>query len=225
VNDPVVPGVCAVGFVPSAPLLVPELAGPVAGEHDAVRAAARHVVEAILSACPEVVVVVAACSVPEALVRDGSWDFSGFGLPPRRTEGVAVLPWQLGLGDWLLDDREWSGRRMFLDASSPTPGLGGARAAYLAVGDGSVHLPGQPPDGHEAQRASFDLAVAAAIADGDPGALARIGAGAPDGVVAAGVPVWGHVAAVVGNRPVTTARLEYDGSPYGVHYLAGWWWV
>ena len=144
--------VAAVGFVPSTPLLVPELGGAAPGEPDAIRSAARRVLEAILACRPDRIVVVASCEAPTLNGAEPTWDFSGFGLPRPVVPGSRPLPWQLGLGAWLLDDRGWGGQRQFLgalSAESAAPGTAGGRTAYLAVGDGSVYLPDQRPDGAE----------------------------------------------------------------------------
>jgi hypothetical protein len=215
--------VCAVGFVPSTPLIVPDLAGTVPAEPDMFRAAARTVVDTILSTEPDRVVVVAACPPPNLNGADPIWDFSGFGLPRPDVLGTWPLPWQLGLGEWLLDDRVWLGPREYVGALSTAVDLGTGRTAYLAVADGSVYFPSQPSDGAEAERSAFDSGVALAVADGDVAGLANVVAKPGEAIGANGPPVWRYVAAAVGSRPVTTSRLVYDESPYGVRYIAGWW--
>jgi hypothetical protein len=215
--------VVAVGFVPSTPLLVPELAGPMPGEPDAIRAAAREVVDAILSCHPDRVAVVGACQNPDLDDANATWDFSGFGLPPDAPRDGQPLPWQLGLGAWLLDDRGWAGAREYVGALSAAVDVGGSRTAYLAVGDGSVYFADQPPDDHEAERDAFDAGVARAVADGDVELLAKVAAMTRDAIGANGPAVWRYVAAAVGDAPITTSRLGYDAAPFGVRYVAGWW--
>jgi hypothetical protein len=214
--------VCAVGFVPSTPLLVPDLAGPMPGEPDAIRAASREVVDGILSCHPDRVVVVGACQ--NLNDSNGTWDFSGFGLPRRTQSEGRPLPWQLGLGAWLLDDRGWAGCREFVGAcSAESAGSGGALTAYLAVGDGSVYFPSQLPDGAESERSRFDAEVARAVATGDVALLAGVVATSSDAIGANGTPVWTYVAGAVGNAEIATSALVYDESPFGVRYIAGWW--
>jgi hypothetical protein len=180
-------------------------------------------VDEILSVDPDRVVVIGACQPPNLNGANPIWDFSGFGLPGPEVLGTWPLPWQLGLGAWLLDDRGWTGRREFVGALSSAVDLGDNRTAYLAVGDGSVYPPDQPPDGAEGERAGFDAAVARAVSAGDAESLARVAASPIEAIGADGPPVWRYVAAAVGSRPVTTARLVYDAAPYGVRYVAGWW--
>jgi hypothetical protein len=203
--------------------LVPELAGATPGAPDAVRAAARQSVDEMLSSRPDRVVVMAACPPPAVNGALPVWDFTGFGLPAAEVLGSWPLPWQLGLGAWLLDDRGWDGPRDYVTAFATAADLVGGRTAYLAVGDGSVHFVEQPSDGFGAARETFDTAAAAAIAAGDVATLAALGRDPGEGVGAGAPPVWGRVAAVIGARPVTSARLVYDAAPYGVRYFAGWW--
>jgi hypothetical protein len=215
--------VSAVGFVPGTPLLIPDLAGLAPGDPDDVRAAARRTVDEVLASRPDRVVVMAACAPPTLNGAIPVWDFTGFGLPGREVLGSWPLPWQLGLGAWLLDDRGWEGRRDYVTAFSTAVDLVGGRTAYLAVGDGSVHFADEPADGFEAARETFDRAAAAAIAAGDVMSLAALAAGPVEEIRADAPPVWRRVTAAVGNRPVRSARLVYDAAPYGVRYFAGWW--
>jgi hypothetical protein len=215
--------VTAVGFIPSTPLLVPELAGPVPGEPDVFRAAAREVVDAVLAGEPDRVVVVGPCPPPNLNGANPIWDFSGFGLPRPDVLGTRPLPWQLGLGAWLLDDRGWDGPREYVGALSSAADLGGGRTAYLAVGDGSVSFAAELPDGFEAEREAFDTAAARAVADGDADMLSKVAAMTSDAIGASGPAVWRYIAAAVGDAPVTSSRLGYDGAPFGVRYIAGWW--
>jgi hypothetical protein len=212
--------VVAVGFVPSTPLLVPDLAGPMPGEPDAIRAAARDVVDAILSCHPDRVVVVGACQNPDLDDTNATWDFSGFGLPPR--EG-RPLPWQLGLGAWLLDDHGSASAREYVGALSAAADLGDGRTAYLAVGDGSVYFADQLPDSHEAEREAFDTGAARAVADGDVALLAKVAAMTSDAIGANGPAVWRYISGAVGDARIATSRLVYDAAPFGVRYVAGWW--
>ncbi len=215
--------VCAVGFVPSTPLLVPDLAGAAPGEPDEVRVAARQVVDEVLASGPARVVVVAASPPPALTGAVPVWDFTGFGLPGPELLGSWPLPWQLGLGAWLLDDRGWDGRRDYVTAFSTAADLVGGRTAYLAVGDGSVRFADEPPDGFEAARETFDSGAAAAISAGDVASLAALVRDPVEQIRTDAPPVWRQVTAAVGSRPVTTARLVYDGAPFGVRYFAGWW--
>jgi hypothetical protein len=215
--------VVAVGFVPSTPLLVPDLAGPVPGEPDIFRAATRDVVDAVLTSGPDRVVVVAACPPPILHGADPIWDFSGFGLPRPDVLGTRPLPWQLGLGAWLLDDRGWSGPREYVGALSSALDLGAGRTAYLAVGDGSVYFASQPPDGSEPEREAFDTGVARAVAHGEVALLGKVAGMASDAIGANGPAVWRYIAAAVGDAPIATSRLVYDAAPFGVRYVAGWW--
>lgn len=212
------------GFVPSTPLLVPDLAGPMLEEANAFRAAARDVVDAVLSGDPQRVVVVGACEAQDINGANAFWDFSGFGLPSARPADSLPLPWQLGLGAWLLGNRGWSGACSFVGALSATvTDAFDGRTAYLAVGDGSVFFPSQPPDGDEATREQFDTELARAVATGDVALLARVAATPGQAIGANGPPVWRVVADAVGDAEIVRSSLVYDESPFGVRYVAGWW--
>jgi hypothetical protein len=224
-------GAVSVAFCPSPPLLLPAVAGSASSETAPLRRACRDAVEALLARRPEVVVVVGE-GVPDG-VRYGQGDAGGllgFGVDleipfsgPVRPHGRRV-PLAHTLGAWLLDEAGHAGARLgvgpddLADALSTLPGAVGV----LAVGDGSARRTLKAPGYLDPAAEPFDAAVAAALAQGDPGALATLDPEEGARLLAAGVPTWRAVGAALAGRRVT-ARLLHDDAPFGVGYLVADW--
>ena len=218
-------------FCPAPPLLLPVVAGRAAAETAALRAACAEAVAGLLSGRPDAVVVVGD-GVPSA-VRFGagdSGDLRGFGVDlevpfsARVRPGGRRLPLPHTIGAWLLDQAGHSGLRLgvgpddLADALEDCPGP----VRILAMGDGSARRTIKAPGYLDPAAAPFDAAVAAALRAGDAAALAELDAAEGERLLAAGVPTWRAVGAVLAGRPVT-AVLLHDDAPFGVGYLvAGW---
>jgi hypothetical protein len=218
--------VAAVGFVPAAPLLVPEVAGGSAQLDAELRDACRSAVRRLCEAGADAVVVAATWREATSWPDDGIWDFTGFGVTGRGDDARPRLPWPLGIGAWLLDDAGWAGGRRYVsvgaDGRSPAA-FGAGRVAVLVVGDGSARRTEKAP-GHLDERAEgFDAAAARAIATGDPAALEALDPELAAELMSAGAPAWRWLAGELGSRAVVEAELTSDTAPYGVGYLVGWW--
>lgn len=226
-------GAVAVAFCPSPPLLLPEVAGRAQSDTAALRRACREAVEAMLGVRPEVVVVVGA-GVPDG-VRYGqgdAGDLRGFGvdlvLPFSGgvRPGGRRLPLAHSVGAWLLDEAGHAGARLGVgpadlsDALTALPGTVG----ILAMGDGSARRTLKAPGYLDPAAEPFDAAVASALATGDAAALAALDDDEGRRLLAAGVPTWRAVGAVLAGRPVT-ARLHADVAPWGVDYLVADWYA
>jgi hypothetical protein len=217
--------VVEIGFVPSAPLLVPGLAGGSAAADESLRAACREVVASLVRARPATIVVVAETPTAGAWPAAATWDFHGFGVPPRPPADLPCLPWSLGLGAWLLDDAGWDGGRDYVgiageDASLPE--LTGP-VAFLAVGDGAVR-PGQSGSRSADDRAErFDDSVASWLAAGDAAGLAGLDDALARDLTVSGRLPWRAVASAVAGSAVEAAHLLCRQSPYGVCYLVARW--
>lgn len=220
----------SIAFCPCPPLLHPAVEGRPAEETTALRRACAEAVEALLADAPGAVVVLG----PGAAGRYGAGDagdlrgvgvdvevpFAG-GIRPggRRT------PTALTLGAWLLDQAGHSGLRLGVgpaDLAAAVGDLGGGTVGVLALGDGSARRSVKAPGHLDDAAAPFDAAVAAALAAGDAAALAALDAAEGERLLAAGVPVWRAVGALVGARAVT-AELRHDAAPLGVGYLVASW--
>jgi hypothetical protein len=222
-------GPVPVAFCPCPPLLLPQVAGRAAADTAGLRAACAEAVEEVLAARPEVVVVVA----PDADGRYGpgdGGDLRGFGVDVevplaggRRPDG-RTTPLGLTVGAWLLDAAGHAGARIGVgpqDLARAVAGLPGP-VGVLAMGDGSARRSLKAPGHLDGAAAPFDAAVAAALAAGDAAALAGLDAAEGERLMAAGVPVWRAVGALLAGREVT-GRLLADQAPFGVGYLVAAW--
>jgi hypothetical protein len=220
-----------VAFCPSPPLLLPAVAGRAAGETAALRRACREAVDAMLALRSEVVVVVGA-GVPDG-VRYGRGDagdlrglgvdvevpFSGPGCPGGRR-----LPLAHTVGAWLLDEAGYTGARLGVGPADLADALGSlpGPVGVLALGDGSARRTLKAPGYLDPAAEPFDASVAAALAAGDPGALAALDATEGERLLAAGVPTWRAVGVALAGRRIA-ARLHHDDAPFGVGYLVADW--
>jgi hypothetical protein len=218
--------ITAVGFVPSAPLLVPEVAGGSAHVDEKLRDACRTVVTRLCATAPEAIVVAASWPNGGSWPSDGTWSFEGFGVKPRVAGKRPVLPWPLGIGAWLLDDAGWTGSRCYMTVgpdSETHAAIGPQRVAVLVVGDGSARRSEKAPGHLDERAADFDAVVARALADGDVGALGGLDPELAAALLCSGAPAWHWLAATIDARQVAGAELLSDTAPYGVGYLVAWW--
>lgn len=221
----------AVAFVPSTPLLVPEVAGRAAEDTADLRAACVAAVAAALAGDPDVVVVVGGAD-PDG-PQDGAGNagtLRGFGVDRAVPFGGTVRSdggrpsLALSLGAWLLDAAGWTGDRLGVGPD----GLAGALAdrtasvAVLAVADGSARRTLKAPGYLDEDAEPFDAAVASALARGDAAGLAALDAEAGERLLAAGTATWRAVGAALAGRPAR-ARLHYDAAPHGVGYVVADW--
>jgi hypothetical protein len=225
----------AIGIMPSAPVLVPELAGAAAVELADLRAAVRETAALL----PRRWIAVGTGPADCVLDSDAVGTFAGFGVdvpvrlsPPRGTPlEVSELPLCALMAGWLrgqsrpeasVQVRVWRsdsdvgaalahGRRLRAEIDLlPDP------VGVLIVGDGANTLTPAAPGGYRPDDADAQLALDDALATGDVAALTRL----PD-------PILGRVAFQVlagltepGPRSV---KELYRAAPYGVGYFAGVW--
>ncbi|SFT65569.1 hypothetical protein SAMN05660657_02174 [Geodermatophilus amargosae] len=218
-----------VAFCPCPPLLLPEVARGAAADTGALLAACAAAVGALLTGRPDAVVVVG----PGAEGRYGSGDVGdlrGFGVDVEVPLDGAVrpggrrLPLSLTVGAWLLDCAGYAGVRVGAgpeDLAAVVAALPG-RTGLLVMGDGSARRGDKAPGSHDPAAAPFDAAVAAALAEGDAGALAALDPAEGERLLAAGVPAWRAVGRLLAGRDVDAALL-HDDAPFGVGYLVASW--
>ena len=96
------------------------------------------------------------------------------------------------------------------------------RLGVLVMGDGTARRCERAPGYLDERAASFDAAVAAALAAGDAAMLRDLDPALGADLLAAGVPAWRTAGHVVGGRPVA-AELLHESAPYGVAYLVATW--
>jgi hypothetical protein len=219
--------VAAVAFVPSAPLLIPDVAAGSADRDVELRAATLDVVSRALGtedAESTVAVVVAATVTGGEWDATTRWSFSGFGIDGGVATKAPTLPWQLGVGAWLLDECGWSGPRHYVGLADPEGSVDLLeRSVVIAVGDGSACRTERAP-GHLDPRADgFDAAIADCLARGDVARLAAIDQDLATELLCRSAPVWQWLSAATAGQSVVSAQLAMHVAPYGVGYFAALW--
>lgn len=198
----------AVAFCPHPPLLLPLVEAAPDVATDQLRVACGEALQTVLGLRPDVVLVV---GDGPAGVRYGTGDaadlaaYGATGRLPfagRVRPGGRTLPLAHAVGARLLDLAGHDGLRLGVapgDLADALTGLPGP-VGILAVA-GPEHAP-----------AAFHAAVAAALRDGDPVALARVGAAEGERPPGAGAGTWRAVGTALAGRAVT-ARLLLDTGP------------
>jgi hypothetical protein len=217
--------VAAIGFIPAAPLLVPQVAGGSAAVDADLRDSCREVARRLAATTAQGGITVVAMTATTTWPDGATWGFEGFGVPRQPPDPRPRLPWPLGIGDWLLDDIGWTGPRSHVgvsaDGTATSPAATGD--ALLLVGDGSARRTEKAP-GHLDDRAEpFDATVAGAIRDGDIATLRDLDPAVASELWCAGAPVWRWAMNLLDGRAVAEAALFTDTAPYGVGYFTGWW--
>jgi hypothetical protein len=222
----------AIALTPSAPVLVPELAGAAAAEVADLSAAAC----AAAATLPRRWVVIGVGPAEQVIEPETRGTFAGYGVdvpvtlseqappqitalplcalmaawlrgqvnPPARVQ-VRVYPADLDTDTALARGREL---RADLDAAADPIGV-------LVVADGAHTLTPAAPGGYEAQAQVVQADLDRALADGDAAALTRL----PDGIV--GRAAY-QVLAGLAPGPAEAVELAH-GAPYGVGYFVGTW--
>lgn len=233
-------GLVAAAVCPHPPLLVPEVASGAAAETAALRSACADAVAALISADPDLVIVVgdAPESGPRPAGQRGS--FTGFGVTRDVVLGAAtganpdgLLPLSLAVGAWLLESAPGPGvHRGYgvarsLDANEAAAAgvtLAGqsARVAMLVMGDGTARRTEKAPGTLDPRAAAFDATVSRALAAADCDALLDLDAGLAEELMVAGRVSWQVLAGAAWGLP-WDAVVTYDDAPYGVGYFVATW--
>jgi hypothetical protein len=221
----------AAAVCPHPPLLVPRLAGGFAHDLDVCRAACSTVIEEVLAATPDLLVVAGGgtttCEhLPSAtgtLMPYGLDESLGYGPGPR------TLPLSLGIGRWLLAEERLPAVVLQEVAFTETPEKASAlgadlanresRVAVLVMADGSAY-PSQTPVGDDGRGVRYDDRWVRALERADSGELLALDP-ADDG------PLWvtGRPALQLLGGALSTSgspwrgRIEWRGAPYGVGYV------
>jgi len=227
----------SVGFLPSAPLLVGDLAAGAASELDGLRAQCERVLGDVLTAAVDSVVLISSGRLTGWLPEDAKGSLRGFGVDVRAGLGVStdgsreVLECGHVVGAWMLDRHGYRGRRHALvvaDGAGVAAGelLGdvAGSCALLVMGDGSARLSVKAPGYFDPGAQAFDNEVRHALSSGDPRVLAKVDPGAARVQIASGYDGWQAVASAVAGEGRSTwrARCHYE-APYGVGYFAASW--
>ncbi|HWF27145.1 MAG TPA: hypothetical protein VG327_01985 [Mycobacterium sp.] len=227
----------AIAIIPSAPVLVPELAGAAAAETTDLCAA----VLAAAALLPQRWIVVGTGRADEALGPHGPnsvGTFAGFGADVRvrlSPQAGAELPVEMPLcallaawvrgqvrpdasarvhvyrGDHDADTALAQGRQLRAEIDRAPDPIG-----VLVVADGANTLTPSAPGGYDPGNADAQLALDDALANGDAAALTRL----PPQILGR---VAFQVLAGLAEPGPRSAKELYRGAPYGVGYFAGAW--
>ncbi|MFZ2510118.1 MAG: hypothetical protein WAW85_03380 [Gordonia sp. (in: high G+C Gram-positive bacteria)] len=235
-----------IAVVPSAPLLVPELAGPQAFDTAPVRAAATAAVRRLATHAGRWVAVGVAdrpLGGPARVTCTDHGDFGAYGVPIRvqipRAAGAEPPPLAMLLAGWL-------GAQAAQAPSSITPcivdpdlapdvarqvgrdlGFGDTDPVnLLVVADGATALsPGAPGGGERESAWALQRRIDAALAAADPAGLAGLTVAE---CVAEGVGTrvaWQVLAGVLESLAAcgipVTSEISYAAAPFGVGYTVG----
>lgn len=222
----------AIAIIPSAPVLVPELAGAAAAELTDLTAA----VMAAAAVLPARWIAVGIGPADAVLGSECAGSFAGFGAdvrvqlgPQQGSASLRELPLCALIAGWLRGKMRpdasvtvWvcaagqhtaqaRGRRLRAEIDRTAEPIG-----VLVVADGVNTLTPRAPGGYDPDSADVQLALDDALAAGDVGALSRL----PDRVL--GRAAFAALAGLADSEPRTAKEL-YRGAPYGVGYFAGVW--
>jgi hypothetical protein len=222
--------------LPEPPLLLPELATGATVETTALRAACREGARRLAAAARSWIAVGADAGGRRTVSADARGTFVGFGvdvvvgLAPDATGPVdPELPLPLLVAGWARDglDVTVRGELVAPDADPAScAALGAAlaeeEAGLLVVGDGAAKH-GEKAPGYRDERAGpFDEAVAAALRDADPAALAALDPDLAAQLWASGRAPWQVLAGAAGGRS-WRGELLHSAMPFGVGYHVAVW--
>ena len=199
-------------------MLVPELATGAASELDDVRSAAVASVASLVSMGPDRVVIVGTGELADPVEESAGGTLAGLGVDVRAGGDDLVLPLSLTIGAWLLDQAGWDGPRTYTTSSVPTDD----RAALLVMAGGSARRSLTAPGYLDERAQAHDAGIGAALATGDADALASLDVHLGDELLAPGTRALVVLGEMTKGAHVT-ARLRWDGAPFGVGYWVADW--
>ena len=223
----------AIAIIPSAPVLVPELAGTAADEVAELRAA----MIAAASALPPRWIAVGVGPADRVLGPQTVGTFAGFGVdlavrlsPPASGQPVDMPLCALMTG-WIRAQAQPSAQaqvRVYAAHHDPETTLALGRqlrgeieastepTGLLVVADGAHTLTPAAPSGYEPDDVDVQRAVDDALACGDVATLSAL----PERI--GGRVAFGVLAGLAEPRPRSAKEL-YRAAPYGVGYFTGIW--
>ncbi len=223
----------AIAIVPSAPVMVPELAASAATE----LADLREAVFVAAAALPQRWIAVGVGPAEAVVGPDQSGTFAGYGVDLRvaLSDDAVGAPGELPLcalvTGWVRGRARPQARadvRVYSDDYGPEAAIEAGRrlraesddaddpVGVLIVADGVHTLTPPAPGGYDPESIPVQAALDDVLACGDTAALARL----PRSVVGR---VAYQVLAGLAGRPPRSAKELYRGAPYGVGYFAGVW--
>lgn len=223
----------AIALIPSAPVLVPELAGAAAVE------VAQFYTAAVAAAAtlPDRWIVIGVGQADQIIEPTIGGTFAGYGvdvpmtLSPDAPPGVADLPLCALIAGWLrgLSNPEARAQvRVYAADHDVDAALARGRAlraaideaadpvGVLVVADGANTLTQGAPGGYDPDAESGQAELDDALATGNAAALTRL----PRGII--GRVAYQVLAGLVEPQPHNATELV-RGAPYGVGYFVGTW--
>ncbi|OBF97267.1 hypothetical protein A5790_01195 [Mycobacterium sp. 852002-51152_SCH6134967] len=223
----------AIAIVPSAPVMVPELAGGAAPD----LADLREAVFTAVAGLPSRWVAVGVGPCDQVVGPDQAGTFAGYGvdvrvaLSPGADGDPVAMPLCALITGWVrgaarpeasaevrvysdghdIDAALAHGERLRAEI-----GEAGDPVGVLVVADGANTLTPSAPGGFDPDSVPVQTALDDALAGGETAPLARL----PASVV--GRVAFGVLAGLVGPGPRSAKEL-YRGAPYGVGYFTGLW--
>jgi hypothetical protein len=223
----------AIAIVPSAPVMVPELASGAAAELSDLREAGFTAAAAL----PARWIAIGVGRTDSVVESGQTGTFAGYGVdvPIALSPGPAAPPAELPLcalvAGWLRGRAEPDAHaevRVYADDHDAEAALSQGRQlraeideaadpiGVLVVADGANTLTQPAPGGYDPESIPVQAALDDALAAGDAAALARL----PDAIV--GRVAYQVLAGLTEPRPRSATQL-YRGAPYGVGYFVGVW--
>ncbi|UMB67853.1 hypothetical protein [Mycobacterium paraterrae] len=223
----------AISIIPSAPVLVPELAGAAAGEVAELRAA----MVAAAGALPPRWVVVGVGAADDVVGSDGVGTFAGYGadvvvhLSPGASGPPTPMPLCALVAGWIRLQAQPDAVaevRVYADGHDAAAAVAFGRqlrseidgwsepTGVLVVADGTHTLTPAAPGGYQPADVDVQRALDDALACGDVAALSRLPA------QVRGRVAFGVLAGLAQPMPRSAKEL-HRAAPYGVGYFAGVW--
>ncbi len=182
------------------------------------RAAAHAAVAELVRLQPDRIVVIGGRTAGDPQDERAAGTLVGYGVDVRTGGEHIALSLSLTMGAWLLDQAGWDGRRTYADAAVPVDD----RVALLVMADGTarrdVGAPGYLDDRAEA----YDAVIGQALRHGDAATLSELDVELGDELLAAGARALVVLGGMTKGATIT-ARMRYDGAPFGVAYWVAEW--
>lgn len=228
----------AVAFVPTPPLLVPELAGRAAEQTAELRSACLAAVRG-LAEVSDVWLAIGADATDLTLGPNASGSWKAFGADVEVSLGPDAgatrnreLPLAALVAGWLrgqVAPEAMMSMRLYSEGTSAAQcaalGRGLAEdpevSALLVLGDGCTTLTDKAPGAFDPRAADLQQTIDHGLSTADAAAVFRLDAGLCDALGVGGRVPWQVAAAAAGAG--WRARSLYGGAPYGVGYQVAMW--
>ncbi len=210
--------ILAAAVCPHPPLLAYDVPPGSVDDLATLRVACDAAVRTLLDADPSRVIVIGAGDRDDDRDESAGGSLAAYGLDISAGGPDHGLPLSLTIGAWLLDRAGWTGARTY---SSAHPDVDGD-VALLVMADGAAKRSIQAPGFLDERAEPYDASIAAALAGGDPEALAQLDADLGVELGSAGAVTLRTLGDLAKGADIT-ARLRYDEAPFGVGYFVADW--